>query len=1046
MEKIKNPSKRQRASGPVGQEPCVSASTPVTRPKNPATTLACPSPDLCTRATNTFHTLGVAPEGLPEMEVKLDLPDRDKASSDHKRKARLWRPPRKQESDSPRRKSSFCPLPPGTPVSPSGKAHLQNQVEGALGLPACNGKRKAHCLGEPHLQSSASHAKCWASPSRSKPKGHCGAYDLHLAPGSEPPVQLEKRKVSKAKVRGRKEEGIKTRKKTRSLSLSAGCTPTPAQILFHQNTSPDRLEVSQPKENEASRQADILSAHPVKELRYPKQRKKKHLLRGVIEKLGPQPSLPEPPCLNKLIRDTEVETWGLDSTPGSLNPSHATPDVRQFFTGDLKNAYCVTCTLCGASVRRDKAEGRARGSSLIQHLTNKHNMEWDRRAVSGSPGQWPAGAGQAQEKKAGALSLGEPRDSPDTLPLEDSNRELALDRREQLLPALLPLPASPGSVKDSLSDTHDPTWPQAQAWNHRIAELLCGLALPLSFVSSLPFRRFMAQVDPCYHLPSPAFFSDKALPSLHEAMGDKVLEEMQWAEGGHVHFTTSVCAQDSVVSYMAVAAHWVTSKPMASVSLRKRAVLWVRGLTLKRATEDVQPELLEQISLWLGRGSLKAGFLVSGGYPSLEWAVRAEGYTHIPCFTHCLDSVVSNFLHHHHSVQIILGTARAICSHFKGSVEARSLLSQLQQQCGLPAQQPFEKLSDDWSSAYRLMEWLVGQQPALQAYAESQQLGKAGTALSTVFWSLADSLVKLLQPFQMVVREASMPQASLSQVLPQLRYLYIFLEQVHRHFQEQSVGDVGTALRLAEGLALQLSTDHQLNELFYREEFVLATLLDPRFKGKVEAILPEGADIDHWKQVLVYKVKEIMVTEYLPTFSGRCKSMHSSTTRRARAERKGQRESLCRQSDPGPFLLVQREKSLLEQLESVGLLVSQSSRASLSTENHMASVIVRQYLRDNETIGAQEDPLAYWERKRSAWPALAQLATTYLSCPPTRAFSESVLASLDSPTIVEQKPPLKVEAIEHLLFLKTNLEYFPHYTPPHLVISSSDLAEREQTS
>lgn len=291
----------------------MSASTPVTRPKNPATTLACPSPDLCTRATNTFHTLGVAPEGLPEMEVKLDLPDRDKASSDHKRKARLWRPPRKQESDSPRRKSSFCPLPPGTPVSPSGKAHLQNQVEGALGLPACNGKRKAHCLGEPHLQSSASHAKCWASPSRSKPKGHCGAYDLHLAPGSEPPVQLEKRKVSKAKVRGRKEEGIKTRKKTRSLSLSAGCTPTPAQILFHQNTSPDRLEVSQPREYEASKQA-----HPP-------------------SPFDQGPAIPPKMKENTsaLCRDTKVETQGLDSAPGFLSPSHAIQDVRQFFTSRL---------------------------------------------------------------------------------------------------------------------------------------------------------------------------------------------------------------------------------------------------------------------------------------------------------------------------------------------------------------------------------------------------------------------------------------------------------------------------------------------------------------------------------------------------------------------------------------------------------------------------------------------------------------------------------------------------------------------------------------
>lgn len=1015
----------------------MSASTPVTRPKNPATALAYPSPDSCTRATNTSRKLGAAREGLPGAEVKLDSAEREnKASGSHKRKARLSSPQKKRERVLSLQKGRLWPVPSGALDCPPGldQVQLEDQVEGApLGLPACNGKRKPHSLGRPDLQSSASHAKCWASPWRDEPEGPSGACDLQLVPGPQPPLQLEKRKVSRQKAHGWKEEGMKTRKRARSLPLHPDEGPGP------DSPAGSQLEGSQPEADEASRQADIPTAHLAKEPQCPKKQKKRHLLGGVVEKSGPKLSPQELPYLGNQDKGTKVEARGLDSAPCNL----AIPDVTQFFTGDVKNACRVTCTLCGTSVRGDKAKGRSRGSSLIRHLTSKHRMEWEGKPAPGSAGQQPAGPEQAQ-RRAGTLHLGVPRDTPAAVPWEDCGKELTLGRPEQLLLALSSLPAS-GSVKDSPGDTYDPTGPQAEAWNHRIAELLCGLALPLSFVSSLPFRRFMAQVDPCYCLPSPAFFSDKAWPLLHEAMGNQVLQDMQWAEGGHVHITTSVSTQDSAVSYIAIAAHWVASKPVAAANLRKHAVLWVRGLPLERASEDGQSELLEQISLWLGRGSLRAGFLVSGGCPSLEWAVKAEGHTHIPCFTHCLDTLVSNFLCHHHSVQIILGTARAICSHFQGSAEARSLLHQVQLQCGLPPQQPFEELSDDWGSAYRLMEWLVGQQPALQAYAEIQQPGKAGTALSTVFWSLADSLVKLLQPFQMVVREASVPQASLSQVLPQLRYLHIFLEQVHRHFQEQSAGDVGTALRLAEGLALQLSTDRQLNELFHREEFVLATLLDPRFKGKVEAILPDGADIDHWKQVLVYKVKEIMVTEYLPTSSARRKGLQASATRRARAERKGQRECLRRHSDPGPFLLVQREKSLLEQLESVGLLVSQSSGASLSTENHLASVIVRRYLRDNEIIGAQEDPLSYWAKKRSAWPALAQLATIYLSCPPTRAFLASVLASLDSPIIVDRKPPLRVEAIEHLLFLKTNLENFPHYTPPRLVFSSSGPAEGEQT-
>ncbi|KAF3819476.1 hypothetical protein GH733_013626 [Mirounga leonina] len=151
-------------------------------------------------------------------------------------------------------------------------------------------------------------------------------------------------------------------------------------------------------------------------------------------------------------------------------------------------------------------------------------------------------------------------------------------------------------------------------------------------------------------------------------------------------------------------------------------------------------------------------------------------------------------------------------------------------------------------------------------------------------------------------------------------------------------------------------------------------------------------------------------------------------------------------SSSGSLLLGQKERSLLEQLESVGLLASKRSGASLSTESHLASIIVKKYLRENETIGAQEDPLVYWEKRQEVWPALARLATVYLSCPPTGAFSGSVCASLDSPAFVQPSAPLPVETVERLLFLKTNLENFPNYIAPPLLFPRGDLAEGEQTS
>lgn len=1061
VEKIRKPPRRHAPSGP---------DPPTTRPKSPAATVASPGSEFNTRATNTSHGLGWGARGhLLETEVKCEFVDiEEKAGSDHGKISPSGCQARSERGPSLQRKRP-CPLPSGSSIPSPGQVLLEEQEEGALCLGVCSEKKRAHSLGRPGLYPAAPHAKYQASPGQNKPKGDSELRGLKSVLGQEPPVQPEK-KVSKQKARGRREVGQPARKKSRDPVLISDPGPSPAPV---QANSLDRSEVGQPSENEEARQADILIARLDREVRRLKKWKKRHLLPGVGK--SPLLSLQKPPGLKKLIRTIKAETkgWASPGRPlGSWDTVDQKPtlDVRRFFTVDCKNICRVTCTLCHTSIRQGRIKGQSQSSGLVRHLASKHGLERGSKPTAASP---EGKRGRVEEGTQRSLPTGatsyvhegllSPGRCPDAAPSEDSDGQWAPDRREQLFLAP-PLPALtkdepaalPMAVSEDQGDGHPPSQPRSQAWNRSIAELLCSLALPLSFLASPPFRRFMAQVDPGYHLPSPAFFTDEALPLLHEVMGEQVRREMQWAEGGRVHLTVSVAAQDMVAEdYVAVTAHWGVIQPSGqqpvSGSPRKQAVLWVRGLPLGSTSEDRQRALREQVSLWLGRGSLRPGFLVSGGCPSLEQAARLEGYTHVPCFAHCLNSLVKNFLSHHHSVQIILGTARAICSHFEGSAEARRLLAQLQRQCGLPAYQPLWELSDHWGSAYRLMAWLVEQRRALQEYEEKHQLGRAGMALSATFWSLTDSLVKLLQPFQVAVREASVGQAPLSQVLPQLRYLHIFLEQAHGLFEDQGGEEAGAAVRLAEGLALQLSTDCQLDELFHREELVLATLLDPRFKGRIEAILPAGADIDHWKQVLVYKVKEIMVSDYsLPPspFLESPKAVCVDAAPRARlargpgAEARGRKEPVQGGGSPGRPLLGHGEKSLLEQLQSVGLLASPGSGASLSTESHLASVIVKKYLRENQTVGALEDPLAYWERRREVWPALARLATVYLSCPATSAFSGSVLAALDSPAVVEHSPPLLVETVERLLFLKTNLENFPSYAPP--VFPSGGRAKREQ--
>ncbi|XP_029777522.1 ZBED6 C-terminal-like protein isoform X2 [Suricata suricatta] len=1063
------PPKRQTSPGSVGQGLAVCTDSSVTRPGSPAASLASPRSKFKTRATNTSHGLGwSAGVRLLETKVKLEFVDiEERADSGHS-EIELSASQEGSERDLPLRRKRPHPLPSPSSVPAPDRVFLEAQEEDTLGLCVHREASKACSLGRPGLHPAASCGKHQASPGRSKPKGNSGLYSLKCVPGREPPGQPEK-KVPKQKAHGQREEGEPAGKKSRAPVLSSGRSPsTPAPLHA---ASPDWPEVGQPGENEKAKHADLLIAHLAREVRRLKKWKKRHLLTAVGDK-SPLGSLQKPPGLKKLVRTLKAETKGWacpGQPPGPPDPTvhKASSDLRRFFTIDCKNVCRVTCTLCHAIIRQGTFKGHFQTSGLVCHLVSKHGLEGERRPTAASPGEKEGGARGKKHKGPPARIAGlapggplSPRHRAEASSPVDGGRQLAAGGPEQWSPAP---PLSPPScqdepatcplvVREGQGGVSAPSQPRTQAWTRSIAELLCSLALPLSFISSPPFKRFMAQVDPCYHVPPPAFFSGRALPLLREAIDEQVCREMRRAKGSCVHLTVSTAARDSEVDYVAVTAHWgagqLDSQREASGGLRRQAVLWVRGLPEGSSPDERQQELREQVGLWLSRSSLQPGFLVSGGCLSLEPAVRVEGYTQLPCFAHRLDSLVGSFLRHHQSVQLILGTVRAICGHFQGSAEARQLLGQLQQQCGLPARQPFWELSEHWASACRLLEWLVEQQQPLQEYERKHQLGKAGAALSATFWSLTRSLVTLLQPFWVAVREASAARASLSQVLPQLRYLHIFLEQASRHFEEQGGGEAGAAIRLARGLALQLSADCQLEELFHHKELVLATLLDPRFKGKIESILPAGADIDHWKQVLVYKVKEIMVSDGpLPPSP----SMHSPRPRGrgARgqgAEGRGQKGPGWGGGGPRALLLGQSRQSLLEQLESAGLLASERSGASLSTESHLASVMVKKYLRENETVGAQEDPLAYWERRQEVWPALARLATGYLSCPPTAAFSGSVCASLGSPALEEHSAPLPVGTVEHLLFLKSNLENFPDYPAPALIFPGGDPAEGVQNS
>ncbi|XP_063780710.1 zinc finger BED domain-containing protein 6-like [Pseudophryne corroboree] len=768
--------------------------------------------------------------------------------------------------------------------------------------------------------------------------------------------------------------------------------------------------------------------------------------------------------------------------PPGARRRRSTSAVWQFFCIDGTNICRAICTLCQTSVSRGKQGGHFGTSALMRHLEGKHPLEWGRGKLNKPKSASIVEAEEEEEEEEsdeqiiypqGQVAFGQYGASgfsvyPDmsdcinptfhTVSMEyDNESEDALRQNSNVsteiaLPSFKESHLDPLSISLKANGKYPPNHPKAQSWNSSITELMCEMALPYSFVSAKAFQKFMARADPQFSVPTKSFFSGKAVPQLYEAVCEKIVGELKRSECPRVHITAHVWSSDLTMDYLALTAHWALLNSEADKPTeRKYAVLCIKRFSKEYTESNIQQELIRQVNLWLSPNALSPGFFISSGDFNLLHAIRGANYTHIPCFTHSLNLLVKDFLQNNRYIVGILTVARKVCSHFVRSARARRILSELQYQKCLPKHSLKTETVPHWTSTFYMLQRLLEQQRAVQEYLVMHKVEMMDVLLTSSQWNLMASLVALLQPFEMATREVNANNSSLSQVLPELRYLHMFLKQIRGHFE--SKGDANGVV-LADSFALKLSTDYGINEMFQKEEYVLSTLLDPRFKGRIEVILPPESDIDQWKQVLVKKVKEVMSSA--STMYSTAQASRQPAPFRDNAESEilhGKHFDLetggmgmvpnWRRNVAAPPL-IHKEKSLIEHLESVGLLASKSTGASLSTESHSACVMVEKYLQDNKTIGAKDDPLIYWHKRTWVWPALTKLAVMYLTCPPSSIFAERVFKS---PHTFADKQRLSdiMEGMEHIVFLKFNLKNFPDYNPPPLIFSSDNETEQSDS-
>jgi hypothetical protein len=208
---------------------------------------------------------------------------------------------------------------------------------------------------------------------------------------------------------------------------------------------------------------------------------------------------------------------------------------------------------------------------------------------------------------------------------------------------------------------------------------------------------------------------------------------------------------------------------------------------------------------------------------------------------------------------------------------------------------------------------------------------------------------------------------------------------------------------MASLILQSLRKDPRIRGIKEKDQYWLATLLDPRYKGKVaDLILPSQREqrMKHLREALQKGLcNAFPETGRLQTpVSGQRVAEASVSQRRSGGE--GGRLTDAFRQFFGP--------------QPQGMIGSSNHRQRLF-------YMVQEYLgaRSDLDTFPTENPLGYWVLRMDHWPELAQYAIELLACPASSVLSERTFSAAGG-VVTDHRVRLSTDSVDRLTFIKMN--------------------------
>lgn len=221
---------------------------------------------------------------------------------------------------------------------------------------------------------------------------------------------------------------------------------------------------------------------------------------------------------------------------------------------------------------------------------------------------------------------------------------------------------------------------------------------------------------------------------------------------------------------------------------------------------------------------------------------------------------------------------------------------------------------------------------------------------------------------------------------------------------EDSGPNASANLRCMASLILQsLRKDPRVLRIKERDHYWLATLLDPRYKGKVaDLILPSQ------REQRMRHLREALQKGLCNAFPETGRLQTPGPGRRvAEASVSGRRSG----GEGGRLTDAFRQ------------FFSPQPQGMIGSSNHRQRLIymVQEYLgaRSDLDTFPTENPLAYWVLRMDHWPELAQYAIELLACPASSVLSERTFSAAGG-FVTDHRVRLSTASVDRLTFIKMN--------------------------